>query len=60
MAYVVLKYTTSVNGTPHTVLINDSEGEPYEFETEEKAQRIAELFQKNTTHNSTYEVKKLS
>lgn len=57
MAYVILKHSSD---NKHVVIVNDSEGEPYEFETEEKAQRIAELFQKNTTHNSTYEVKKLS
>jgi len=60
MAYVVLKMTKSINGEPLTVLINDSEGLAYEFETEEKAQEVADLFKKNTTHNSNYIVKKLS
>jgi len=60
MAFVVLKHTKSSDGSPHTVLINDSEGSPYEFDTEEQAQKVADVFQKNTTHNSKYEVRKLS
>jgi len=60
MSFVVLKHTKSSDGGPHTVLINDSEGSPYEFDTEEQAQKVADVFQKNTTHNSKYEVRKLS
>jgi hypothetical protein len=59
MAYVVLKHT-EFDGKKKTVIVNDSEGEPIEFDTSEKAQEIATLFQNNTTHNSVYEVKKLS
>jgi len=60
MAFVVLKHTKTSDSKPHTVLINDSEGLPYEFDTEEQAQKVADVFQKNTTHNSKYEVRKLS
>jgi len=60
MAYVVLKHSKKMNGEPFTILINDPEGIAYEFETYEKAKEVADLFQKNTTHGSTYEVKKLS
>jgi len=60
MAFVVLKHTKSSDGGPHTVLINDSEGLPYEFDIEEQAKEVADLFQKNTTHNSKYEIRKLS
>jgi hypothetical protein len=42
-----------------TVLINDDEGIPYEFETLEEAERVRDLFQSNTTHNSVYEIKKI-
>ena len=59
MAYVVLKHT-ELDGYKKTVIVNDSEGEPIEFDTYEKAEEIAILFQSNTTHNSIYEVKKLS
>ena len=60
MPYVVLKRTKNLKGELNTVLINDPEGIAYEFETQEDAQKIAALFQKNTTHGSKYEVKKLS
>jgi len=60
MSFVVLKHTKTSDSKPHTVLINDSEGLPYEFDTEEQAQKVADVFQKNTTHNSKYEVRKLS
>jgi len=58
MSYVVLKHTKDKDGKSSTILINDSEGIPYEFETFEKAKEVADLFQKNTTHGSIYEVKK--
>jgi len=57
MAYVILKKSSD---NKHTVIVNDSEGIPMEFNTHEEAQAIAELFQANTTHNSKYEVKKFS
>jgi hypothetical protein len=60
MTYVVLKHTKNAKGEPSTILINDPEGIAYEFETNEEAQKVADLFQKNTTHGSKYEVKKLS
>tara|TARA_R110000772_G_scaffold160495_1_gene271609 strand:+ start:36 stop:209 length:174 start_codon:yes stop_codon:yes gene_type:complete len=57
MGYVILKHS---NESKHTVIINDSEGIVREFDTQEQAQFIADLFKANTTHYSTYEVKKLS
>lgn len=60
MAYVVLKHTKDAKGNPSTILINDPEGIAYEFDTYEQAKSISDLFQKNTTHGSTYEVKKIS
>ena len=59
MAYVILKHGEFM-GKKTTIIVNDSEGEPIEFQTEERAQEIAELFQNNTTHGSTYEVKFIS
>jgi len=58
MAYVVLKHTEHEE-IKKTVIVNDSEGIPMEFESLEEAERIRDLFQSNTTHNSFYEVKKL-
>jgi hypothetical protein len=56
--YVVLKHS-KVDEISKTVLINDDEGIPYEFETLEEAERVRDLFQSNTTHNSVYEIKKI-
>lgn len=56
--YVVLKHTEH-DGKNKTVLINDDEGIPYEFESLVEAERVRDLFQSNTTHNSVYEVKKI-
>jgi hypothetical protein len=56
MAYVILKY---IDGGNRTVIVNDSEGIAIEFETLVEAQKIADLFQNNTTHGSRYEVKKI-
>jgi hypothetical protein len=60
MYYVVLKHNKDSKGNTSTILINDPEGIAYEFETQEEAQKVADLFQKNTTHGSVYEVKKMS
>lgn len=56
MTYIILKYSSDKK---HTVIVNDSEGIPMEFDTHETAQKIADLFQANTTHNSKYEVKQI-
>ena len=56
MAYVILKY---IDGGDRTVMVNDNEGIAIEFETLAEAQKIADLFQNNTTHGSKYEVKKM-
>jgi hypothetical protein len=59
MSYVILKQTNLI-GKNLTILVNDSEGIPMEFETEEQAQKVAELFQSNTTIGSVYTVKSVS
>jgi len=58
MSYVILK-KTEYNGQKKVVLVNDSEGEPIEYNSLDEAQRIAELFQNNTTHDSVYEVREI-
>jgi len=57
MVYVILKHSSD---NKHIVIVNDSEGIPMEFDTYEGAEKIANLFQANTTHGSTYEIKKFS
>jgi len=58
MAYVILKHT-QLQGIPRTIIVNDSEGIPMEFESVNAATKLAELFQANTTSNNIYEVKEL-
>jgi hypothetical protein len=58
MAYIILKHT-QLQGTPRTIIVNDSEGIPMEFELADAAVKLAELFQANTTSGNIYEVKEL-
>jgi hypothetical protein len=58
MAYVILKHT-EIQGTPRTIIVNDSEGIPMEFESADAALKLAELFQANTASGNIYEVKQL-
>jgi hypothetical protein len=58
MAYIILKHT-QIQGTPRTIIVNDSEGIPMEFELADAAFKLAELFQANTTSGNIYEVKQL-
>jgi hypothetical protein len=58
MAYIILKHT-QIQGTPRTIIVNDSEGIPMEFESADAALKLAEIFQANTTSGNIYEVKQL-
>jgi hypothetical protein len=58
MAYVIFKHT-QLQGIPRTIIVNDSEGIPMEFESVDAATKLAELFQANTTSGNIYEVKQL-
>ena len=58
MAYIILKHT-QIQGTPRTIIVNDSEGIPMEFESADAALKLAEIFQANTTSGNVYEVKQL-
>ena len=58
MAYVIFKHT-NIQGTPRTIIVNDSEGIPMEFESINAAIKLAELFQANTTSGNIYEVKEI-
>ena len=58
MAYVILKHT-QIQGAPRTIIVNDSEGIPMEFESADAALKLAEIFQANTASGNIYEVKQL-
>jgi hypothetical protein len=59
MSYIILK-ETSVMSQKITILVNDSEGIPIEFETFESADKIAKLFESNSLSGNKYTVKQLS
>jgi hypothetical protein len=54
MSFIILKHNPN---NPHVVIVNDSEGIPMEWDTFESAQNMADIFQANSSHNCTYEVK---
>ncbi len=58
MAYVIFKHT-KIQGIPRTIIVNDSEGIPMEFDSLDYAQKLAELFQANTSSGNIYEVKEV-
>ena len=59
MAYIILKETFLTN-QKLTILVNDSEGIPMEFETYEQADKIAKLFESNSLSGNKYSVKEMS
>ena len=57
--WVVLKYIKNKNGVILPVIILDSHGEVLEFETQEEANKIKELFEQNSDSGYKYEIKKI-
>ena len=57
--WVVLKYIKNKNGVTLPVIILDSHGEVLEFETQEEANKIKELFEQNSDSGYKYEIKKI-
>ena len=58
MSYIILKETLFMC-QKMTILVNDSEGIPMEFETFESADKIAKLFESNSLSGNKYTVKQL-
>jgi hypothetical protein len=58
MPYIILKETILMN-QKITVLVNDSEGIPMEFETFESAENIAKIFETNSLLGNKYNVKQI-
>jgi hypothetical protein len=58
MPYVILKHTI-IQDISRTILVNDNEGIPMEFDSLDYALKLAELFQANTASGNIYEVKEL-
>ena len=58
MPHIIIKHT-QMEGLPRTIIVNDSEGVPMEFESADAALKLAELFQANTTSGNIYEIKEI-
>ena len=59
MSYVIFK-EGNMFGKTMTVLVNDSEGIPMEFETHQEAENLAKIFEANSSSGNKYTVKKIS
>lgn len=59
MGYVIINKTEFRGATRH-IIINDTEGQPMEFDSSEEAERVARLFKMNTTDESNFLVRNLS
>ncbi len=56
--FVIIKKITSLQGVEVPVILLDGIGEVLEFETQQEAQDLKDLFQKNSDSGHTDEVKK--
>jgi hypothetical protein len=54
--YKILKYQETQSGTIVGHYVNDSEGIAVEWSNKEDAERIAQLFEQNSTHGCLYKV----
>jgi len=58
-AYIIVKVLTKKGGKPQHVFLVDSHNEILEFDTENEAKNIAELFETNSENGWSYYVKKI-
>lgn len=60
--YVILKHVRVASSIPAKrlpVILLNSDNEVWEFETEEDAEKMKDIFQTNSDSGHTYEVKKI-
>jgi hypothetical protein len=58
-AYIIVKVLTKKGGKPQHVFLVDSNNEVLEFDSENEAKNIAELFETNSENGWEYYVKKI-
>jgi len=58
-AYIIVKVLTKKGGKPQHVFLVDSNNEVLEFDSENGAKNIAELFETNSENGWEYYVKKI-
>lgn len=57
--FVIIKHVKNTNGRKLPVILLDSQGEVWEFDSSEKAEYIKDILEKNSDSGHKYEVKKL-
>jgi hypothetical protein len=57
--YVIIKQVKTQNGRFLPVILLDTQGEVWEFDNEDKAQEMVNIFNTNTDSGHKYEVKKV-
>ena len=57
--YVIIKQVKTQNGRFLPVILLDTQGEVWEFDNEDKAQEMVNIFNTNTESGHKYEVKKV-
>ena len=57
--YVIVKHIKTENKTKVPVILLDSQGEIWEFDTEKEAEEMREIFELNSDSGHKYEVKKI-
>jgi hypothetical protein len=57
--YVIVKHVKTENKKRVPVILLDSQGEIWEFDTEKEAEKMKDTFQLNSDSGHKYEVKKI-
>ena len=57
--YVIIKHVKTQNGRFLPVILLDTQGEVWEFDTEKEAEKMREVFELNSDSGHKYEVKKV-
>jgi hypothetical protein len=57
--YVIIKHIKKINKKRVPVTLLDSQGEIWEFETLENAEKMRDIFELNSDSGHSYEVKKI-
>lgn len=57
--YVIIKHIKTENKTRVPVILLDSQGEIWEFDSQKEADKMKDIFQNNSDSGHVYEVKKI-
>jgi len=57
--YVIIKHIKTENKTRVPVILLDSQGEIWEFDSQKEADKMKDTFQNNSDSGHVYEIKKI-